>query len=622
MRKAQVASRKPILARCGSAHPRHKTQDAKPQKIAAMRKLVLILLVSLTPLWASPSVLAQSGSSGGAVAALMRLLESGRLPPSRQGPALRLLCQRGGPKELAYAFAVALDAKRPVELRAQVLEELATAARQRKLRPAGDLTRLRELLDQSPELRLQAVRLAGLWQVRRLASSLGRLAAAKGTPAPLRQAAIEALQNMKGPEAKAALEHLAREADDLTVRMRALGALVPLDTAQAARLAAELIPVLDDRTDPAPLLQPFLDRRGGSKLLAQALRGKKLPADAARLVLRYLYSVGRSDAELVQVLSEAAGIDLSKPPFTEKDLPALIAEVNAEGDPVRGEMIFRRKDLSCTKCHAINHVGGNIGPDLGAVGASSPVDYILRSILFPNQAIKEQYKTKVIITAQGQVITGIQVSRDDQKVVLKTAEGQLRTVPVADIEEEAEGRSLMPEGLTRFLTRRELVDLAAFLSRLGKPGPWAIPQVPVLRNWQVLVRPRPEVVQQVPDEFLLQKKVLATPPKRWQPVLGLVRGDVLLEEAAQVARSPVVYLRTRLNVLRSGPAVLEVQGGQLVSLWLDGKRLPSGTQVPVELARGRHELLLRADVRQLKRLRVRVLPRGSSGAVVQEVPGP
>ncbi len=587
-----------------------------------MRNMALALLAFVSLLGFPRSIPAQQSSSGGAVSALMRLLESGRLPPARQGPALKLLCQRGGPRELGYAFGVALDDKRPLELRALVLAELVQAARQRKLRPAGDLTQLKRLLQGPPQLQQHAVRLAGLWQVRSLAASLGRLAGAEQTSPAVRQAAIEALQNLRGSEARAALEQLARAAGNARVRMQAVGALVLLDTDQAARLAAELIPQLDDQTDPAPLLQPFLDRRGGTRALAQALQGKKLAPDVARLVLRYLYSVGRSDAELVQVLSRAAGIDLSKPPFTEKDLPGLIAEVNSQGDPVRGEMIFRRKDLSCTKCHAINHVGGDIGPDLAALGASSPVDYVLRSILFPNQAIKEQYKTKVIITAQGQVITGIQVSRDEQKVVLKTAEGQLRTIPLADIDEEAEGRSLMPEGLTRFLTRRELVDLAAFLSRLGKPGPWAIPQVPVLRNWQVLVRPRPEVVQQVPDEFLLEKKVRAAPPGRWQAVLGLVRGDVLLEEAAQVARSPVVYLRTRINVLKEGKALFEITPGEKVQLWLDGKRLPSGAQVEVSLRRGRHEVLLRADARGVKRLRVVVRPAGGSGAVAQEVAGP
>ncbi len=587
-----------------------------------MRNTVLALLVVVSLLVSAVPVSAQQSSGTGAVAALMRLLESGRLPASRQGPALKLLCQRGGPKELQYAFGVALDEKRPLELRAMVLEELARAAQQRKLRPAGDLARLERLLDGPPQLQQHAVRLAGLWQVRSLAGALGRLAAAEQTPPQVRRAAIEALQNLRGSEARAALERLAQQASDVGVRMQAIGALVLLDTERAARLAAELIPQLDDQTDPAPLLQPFLDRRGGTQALAQALRGKKLAPDVARLVLRYLYSVGRSDAELVQVLSQAAGIDLSKPPFTEKDLPQLIAEVNTQGDPVRGEMIFRRKDLSCTKCHAINHVGGDIGPDLAALGASSPVDYVLRSILFPNQAIKEQYKTKVIITDRGQIITGIQVSRDDQKVVLKTAEGQLRTIPLADIDEEAEGRSLMPEGLTRFLTRRELVDLAAFLSQLGKPGPWAIPQVPVLRNWQVLVRPRPEVVQQVPDEFLLEKKVRAVPPRRWQPVLGLVQGDVLLGEAAQVARSPVVYLRTRINVLKEGKALFDVTPGQKVQLWLDGKRLPSGSQAEATLRRGRHEVLLRADAREVKRLRVVVRPADAPGAVVQEVTGP
>ncbi len=561
------------------------------------------------------------GSSPGAAAAVLRLLQSGRLPPERQGPALRLLCQRGGPRELAFAFQVALDPKRPAEQRAEVLRQLALAARQRRVRPQGDLTQLGQLLQGKEPLPVvqAAIHLAGVWALDTLAPKLALLAQDAQAPPPLRRTAIEALQRMPGKQATQSLLHLARSSAALSLRFQAAGALVARDPAIAAQVAAELIPLLNEDVELKPLLQPFLDQRGGSQQLAQALQGKALSGDVARLVLRYLYSVGRSDAELVRVLGQAAGIDLSKPPFGEKDIPELVAEVQQHGDPARGELVFRRKELSCVKCHAINGVGGNIGPDLGPLGASSPVDYILRSILFPSQAIKEQYKTRVIITSQGQIITGIQVSRDERKVVLKTAEGELRSVPVADIEEEAEGRSLMPEGLTRFLTRKELVDLVAFLSRLGKPGPWAIPQTPVIRRWEVLLRPRPEVVQQVPDPFLLQKKVRQLPKRRWQSVLALVSGHLPLSEAVQVARSEVLYLRGYVNVIKPGRAQVMLNSTQGVHAWLDGEPLPLEGKAVVELSAGRHELLFRVDTRRsAPSLRVELKPLG---AAIQPVGG-
>jgi putative heme-binding domain-containing protein len=87
--------------------------------------------------------------------------------------------------------------------------------------------------------------------------------------------------------------------------------------------------------------------------------------------------------------------------------------------------------------------------------------------MLPDQAIKEEFHTLVVQTAEGQVFQGIVADRDDKRIVLKEATGALRTVPAADVEATKEGGSLMPKGLVNFLTRAELVDLVRFLSELG-----------------------------------------------------------------------------------------------------------------------------------------------------------
>ena len=57
----------------------------------------------------------------------------------------------------------------------------------------------------------------------------------------------------------------------------------------------------------------------------------------------------------------------------------------------RGEAVFRRKDLTCLKCHSIAGAGGLVGPDLVSIGASAQVDYLVESLLVPNKAVKEGY---------------------------------------------------------------------------------------------------------------------------------------------------------------------------------------------------------------------------------------
>jgi len=47
--------------------------------------------------------------------------------------------------------------------------------------------------------------------------------------------------------------------------------------------------------------------------------------------------------------------------------------------------------LNCSACHAIGGKGGNIGPDLGALGTAQPVDFIIGAVLDPNREVKEGY---------------------------------------------------------------------------------------------------------------------------------------------------------------------------------------------------------------------------------------
>ena len=73
-----------------------------------------------------------------------------------------------------------------------------------------------------------------------------------------------------------------------------------------------------------------------------------------------------------------------------------------------------------------------------------------------------------MLTDDGQVVTGIQVSRSDEELVLRDAIGKEVKIPTADIDEESGGTSLMPAGLIDGLSREELADLVRYLSELGR----------------------------------------------------------------------------------------------------------------------------------------------------------
>src|SRR5262249_21951165 len=235
---------------------------------------------------------------------------------------------------------------------------------------------------------------------------------------------------------------------------------------------------------PAVLVNAFLIRKDGPEKLAAALGKEKVSADAAKRVLRALFLAGRNDPPLVNVVSKLAGLGVAPRPPSPDEVRRLVAEVAAKGDAARGERVFRRADLGCVKCHSLNKAGGNIGPDLGPVGGSSPLDYIVTSILDPNLSIKEEYLTKVITTGAGLTVTGVVAGRTRDEVKLKDATGKLIRIPTADIEKEANGKSLMPEGVTAPLTRGELLDLIRFVAELGKPGPFAPRPAGTVARWK------------------------------------------------------------------------------------------------------------------------------------------
>ena len=77
--------------------------------------------------------------------------------------------------------------------------------------------------------------------------------------------------------------------------------------------------------DLTPLVAAFLNRQGGWRHLAAALGGRAVPADSAKLALRAVYALGRSDPALVAALSRAAGhLPTETKPLTPSELNQLV----------------------------------------------------------------------------------------------------------------------------------------------------------------------------------------------------------------------------------------------------------------------------------------------------------
>ena len=137
------------------------------------------------------------------------------------------------------------------------------------------------------------------------------------------------------------------------------------------------------------------------------------------------------------------------------------------GDPEQGsELFFKRSELSCVRCHKVAGSGGEVGPDLSGIGAKKDQQYLLESIVDPDAKIAENFETIVLLTDEGQVISGILRKENETQIELIDAEGKIIHVDPAQVESRKKGKSSMPIDLLKHLTRRELRDLVAYLGSL------------------------------------------------------------------------------------------------------------------------------------------------------------
>jgi putative heme-binding domain-containing protein len=549
---------------------------------------------------------------------LVSLLQKGKLDNERKAALIEAICIHGGPKELKAIWDEALVAKSfNTALRSKALVCLADAALTARVQPgvnADDMLKFIHTVE--PALLADALHLAGAWKMKQVSGTLEKIANDEKAVPDARFAAMDALASLGDPGSVKTLRELTVKPHPLAVQFHAAMALTQADLDGAAAAAAASLATTELDVDPAGLIQAFLVRKEGSDKLAAALQKHKIAPDTAKRIYRAMLLAGRSDAALANLISRFAGMEAATNMPTPAEVQKIGAEVMAKGDAARGELVFRRLDLGCMKCHAINKTGGNIGPDLGPIGGSSPIDYVVASVLDPNASIKEEYLTKVITTVNGNIVTGIVAERSNKVVVLKDATGKIVRIPTADIDQEANGKSLMPEDVTRGLTKGELLDLIRFVSELGKPGPYAIPSAVTVQRWKKLAKPNGSLTTGLPDSKVLHDAIQAAGPADWETVYAQVNGKLPLAELHKAGQPDLYYLQGEMQVHQSGPVEFRVDSSAPAALWIDDVLHEQSGKTVVSLTPGRHRIVVRLDARTAKdgTLRVELVKPADSAA--------
>ena len=255
---------------------------------------------------------------------------------------------------------------------------------------------------------------------------------------------------------------------DARKRMGAVGALsrAKLSESKLIELARDVVPKADGLTI-APLLATFRSATSdtvGNAFIDALLKNPGLweitnPRAVEQILVNYSDAVKQHGSGLIQRLVKAHEDKIAQ-------LTAL-APLLRSGNVTAGRRVFFSQKSQCGACHAVGQEGGDLGPDLTAIGKIRSGLDILEAIVFPSASFVPGYEPMKIVT-KNDLHSGNIISETKDTVTLKINALTEMKLQRTDIEAIRPGDvSVMPAGLDQALTKTELADLLAYLQSLN-----------------------------------------------------------------------------------------------------------------------------------------------------------
>ncbi len=293
-------------------------------------------------------------------------------------------------------------------------------------------------------------------------------------PAKIRLAALRALGGRVGKLPSNTFELLTDRLTPATDADRRLDAAEILGKADLTR--EQKLRLTDAVRSAGPLTLPPLlgafeetkDPKVGSKLATALTKAPGVsnvrPERLQRILGQFPESTRSAAAGLLQKLRSAKEA-------RKKRLRAL-QPILDEGDPDRGRDVFFSKKAACSVCHRIGDAGGTIGPNLTNIGSIRSERDLLESIVFPSATIAQGYQPSLLTLKDGPTRFGIVRRRNEKAIHLADPAGNTARIARKRVEKiRPSARSIMPAGLDRVLSEKQLADLVAFLrsTEAGSP---------------------------------------------------------------------------------------------------------------------------------------------------------
>jgi putative heme-binding domain-containing protein len=211
------------------------------------------------------------------------------------------------------------------------------------------------------------------------------------------------------------------------------------------------------------------DRSGTDALIALVRQGRVSPAVIAEQPVRQLWQSVATPSQAKQLEKMAEGA-----PETDPAVLTAIAGIKADfaqnlsakddlTKDVDGATLFNKH---CSACHQLAGKGTAVGPNLDGIG-NRGLNRLLEDVCLPNQNVDLAFRSSVILTSDGRVVSGLVQRKEGEQLVLATTEGRIVRLPTAEIEQVKQSElSPMPANFAEVLGQDKLAALMAFLLTL------------------------------------------------------------------------------------------------------------------------------------------------------------
>lgn len=276
----------------------------------------------------------------------------------------------------------------------------------------------------------------------------------------VRAKAIETLIEARPDDLRATLESLL---DTRVINTVAARGLSTFDDPAIATLLAKKFKRFSAEDRPT-VIEILLSRPNFVRSLLDSLadgKGQIAVSDITASHARQIVSLGDEalTKQLADVWGELRESSAEKLALKESWREKLTGESLALADRSAGRVLFQK---TCSQCHLLYGEGKKVGPDITGAQRQS-LDYLLENILDPSAVVGKDYRMSVLQMADGRILSGLVVSKNESQLFLRTATEEL-SLPVEEIEQSRQTNlSAMPDGLLQNFSDAQVRDLIAYL---------------------------------------------------------------------------------------------------------------------------------------------------------------